>query len=94
MFKIEIISNNELKISGRFSAADVPVAEPIFDRLTKTTTVDFSELDYISSGGFSVLLKAQKLLKEKGFELKLVNMNQMVRELFHYVGFDLLFTIE
>jgi len=94
MFKAEAISGNEIKISGRFSAANVPEAEPIFNKLSTTTVVDFSELDYISSGGLSVLLKAQKTLKENGGELKLVNMNKMVRELFHYVGFDTLFTIE
>ena len=94
MFKIEILSNNEIKMSGRFSAANVSEAEPIFNQLKSTTKVDFSELDYISSGGLSVLLKAQKTLKENGGELKLTNMNKMVRELFHYVGFDTLFTIE
>jgi anti-anti-sigma factor len=94
MFKVETISGNEVKISGRFSAANVAEAEPIFNQLTTTTVVDFSELDYISSGGLSVLLKSQKILKENGGELKLVKMNKMVRELFHYVGFDTIFTIE
>ena len=94
MFKLETVSDNEIKMSGRFSAANVPEAEPVFNQLKITTIVDFSELDYISSGGLSVLLMAQKLLKEKGGELKLVKMNKMVRELFHYVGFDTIFTIE
>ncbi len=94
MFKVEMISDNEIKISGRFNAAEVPDAEQVFEKITTTTTVDLSELFYISSGGLSVLLKTQKMLKEKGCELKLVNMNKMVRELFSYVGFDTLFTIE
>jgi len=94
MFKVEMISDKEIKVSGRFNAADVPDAELIFEKLTTTMIVDLSELYYISSGGLSVLLKAQKLLKEKGCELKLINMNKMVRELFSYVGFDTLFTIE
>ena len=94
MFNVESVSKNKIKMSGRFSAADVPIAEPVFGKLTETTTVDFSELDYISSAGLSVLLKAQKKLKENGCELKLVNMNKMVRELFRYVGFDTIFTIE
>jgi len=94
MFKVEAISGNRIKISGRFSAANVPEAEPEFNKLTTSAVVDFSELDYISSGGLSVLLKAQKRLKENGGELKLINMSKMVRELFHYVGFDTIFTIE
>ncbi len=94
MFGIEKISDTEIKITGRFSAANVPDAESIFSRISNTTVVDFKELDYISSGGLSVLLKAQKKLKETGHELKLVNMNKVVRELFHYVGFDTIFIIE
>jgi len=94
MFAIEKISSKEIKLSGRFSAANVPEAELVFSQLSTTTNVDFKELDYISSGGLSVLLKAQKKLKEMGNELKLINMNKVIRELFHYVGFDTLFTIE
>jgi anti-sigma B factor antagonist len=94
MFGIEKISSSEIKIIGRFSAANVPEAELVFNQLSTTTIVNFKELDYISSGGLSVLLKAQKKLKESGNELKLVNLNKVVQELFHYVGFDTLFTIE
>ncbi|MCK9210666.1 MAG: STAS domain-containing protein [Ignavibacteriaceae bacterium] len=94
MFKIETISNNEIKILGRFTAADVNAAEPVFNQFIATTIVDFSELDYISSAGLSVLLKTQKRLKESKAELKLVNMSKMVREIFHYVGFETIFSIE
>ncbi len=94
MFKIETVSNSEIKMSGRFTAADVNAADPVFNQLTVTTNVDFSELDYISSAGLSVLLRTQKRLKENNAELKLVNMNKMVREIFHYVGFEQIFVIE
>jgi anti-sigma B factor antagonist len=93
MFKVETVSDSAIKICGRFSAADVPFAENIFNQLTLTTVVDFKELDYISSGGLSVLLKTLKRLKEKGNELKLINMSKTVHELFHCVGFDTLFII-
>jgi len=94
MFKIEKISENSIKISGRLTASDVKAADEVFDKLTESTTVDFSELDYISSAGLSVFLKTQKSLKSKNAELKLINMNKMVKEIFHYVGFDMIFNIE
>jgi len=62
--------------------------------LTTSAVADFSELDYVSSGGLSELLKAQKRLKENGGELKLITMSKMVRELFHFVSFNTIFTIE
>jgi anti-sigma B factor antagonist len=94
MFGIEKVSSDRIKITGRFSAANVQEAEEVFNQFSSTITVDLGELEYISSGGLSVLLRAQKKLKETGNELKLANMNKVVRELFHYVGFDTLFTIE
>lgn len=94
MFKVEFLSEDLIKLWGRFSAADVQEAETELVKLTKTTTVDMSKLEYISSAGLSVLLKIQKMLKEKGFELILTNMNKLVKDLFHYVGFDNLFTIK
>jgi anti-sigma B factor antagonist len=94
MFGIEKISEDRINLTGRFSAANVQEAEAVFNQLSTTTIVDLGELEYISSGGLSVLLRAQKNLKGTGNELKLANMNKVVRELFHYVGFDTLFTIE
>lgn len=94
MFKIEAITDNKIKISGRFSNSDVTAAEEIFNQITTSTVVDFSELDYISSAGLSVLLKVQKRLKGSNSELKLVKMSKMVREIFHYVGFEAIFSIE
>lgn len=94
MFQVEFLPNNQVKLWGRFTATDVPEAEKTLEQLTETTVVDMSKMDYISSAGLSVLLKVQKKLKESGKEIKLINMSSMIRELFRYVGFDKLFTIE
>ncbi len=94
MFKIEKIDENNYKLIGRFTAADVNTAEIEFNNITSSTNVDFSELDYISSAGLSVLLKAQKRLSNSKQELTLKNMSKMVKDIFHYVGFDTIFRIE
>ena len=50
-------------------------------------TVDFSEINYISSMGLRALLAFQKKIMTKG-EMKIVNVKPDVLEVFKLVGFD------
>jgi anti-sigma B factor antagonist len=79
---------------GRFDASQSENAKNVFSEISKTTEVDFENLDYISSAGLSVLLMTQKRLDESGAQLILRNMNKHVREIFNYAGFDMIFKIE
>lgn len=94
MLKIELRGNDEVILAGRFDAAQVEKAALVFDKISATCAVDFEGLDYISSGGMSVLLATQKRLSETGHELLLRNMNRHILEVFQYAGFDLIFKIE
>ena len=94
MLNIRLQSPDQLHLEGRFDASQVEKASQIFEQLQTTTSVDFSDLDYISSAGLSVLLKAQKRLMNRGHELILKNLNKHIQEIFKYAGFDLLFKIE
>jgi anti-sigma B factor antagonist len=94
MFRIDMRANGEIGLVGRFDAAQVESARSIFDRIDSTCEVDFTNLDYISSGGLSVLLAAQKRLNAAGHQLKLKHMNRHIREIFKYAGFDTIFEIE
>jgi anti-anti-sigma factor len=94
MFKIDLRENGEIVMAGRFDAAQVEGARAVFDKVESTCSVDFADLDYISSGGLSVLLAAQKRLSDTGHELKLKHMNRHIREVFKYAGFDTIFDIE
>ena len=76
MFRIELRGNDEVVLAGRFDAAQVEKANHVFDKINLTCTVDFENLDYISSGGLSVLLATQKRLSEAGHELRLKHMNR------------------
>ena len=93
MFEIKLDKNNIVYLSGRFDATQVDKAYEVFDRIQSSGDVDFTNLDYISSAGLSVLLKTQKRLKDKGEAMKLVNMNQHVKKVFTYAGFDIIFEI-
>jgi anti-sigma B factor antagonist len=93
MFRIELQDSEEIVLAGRFDAAQVDKARAVFDILSKTCVVNFENLDYISSGGLSVLLATQKRLGQTGDRLILTNMNNHIREVFKYAGFDVIFEI-
>ena len=60
----------------------------------KNMVVNFKDIDYISSAGLGVLLKTQKRLGEGGHSLTLANMNNHIKDVFVYAGFDAVFSIE
>jgi anti-anti-sigma factor len=94
MFSVTLNSDNTINLTGRFDASQADAAKKEFNRIDQSAVVDFSGLDYISSAGLGVLLMTQKRLMEKGHKLKLVNMNNHVREVFKYARFDFIFEIE
>ena len=55
--------------------------------------MDFSKLDYISSAGLRVLLSAHKTMRTKG-GMKVVNVNEIVKEVFDVTGFADILDIE
>ena len=94
MLDIQFQSDDLLTLNGRFDASQADHAMQVFNTLDSSCTVDFSGLDYISSAGLGVLLKTQKRLGESGKSLKLVNLNNHIRDVFVYAGFDAVFAIE
>ena len=58
-----------------------------------TLTLDFAKLDYISSAGLRVLLSAHKQMSAKG-GMKVVNVNEIVKEVLDVTGFSDILTIE
>ena len=51
-------------------------------------TLDFEKLGYISSAGLRVLLAAEQAMEEKGAaQVKVVNMNSTIRNIFDITGF-------
>jgi anti-sigma B factor antagonist len=94
MFSIGRGEQGEIILGGRFDASRVDEANAVFDRLTATTRVNFSGLEYISSAGLGVLLKTQKRLAGNGHALILYNMNKLIRDVFRIARFDIIFKIE
>lgn len=59
----------------------------------RSVIVDFEELDYISSAGLRVLLKAAKELKRSQGKIVLCSMKDYIKEVFEIAGFVALFPI-
>lgn len=93
MFNATNPENGQVRLSGRFDAAQVEKARAVFDQVKDSTVVDFGELEYISSAGLGILLMTQRRLRETGKSLKLINMNKHIRDVFQYAGFDKIFEI-
>jgi len=94
MFDFRIGNDGQVFLSGRLDASQSERAKQEFDKITTSAVVNLKDLEYISSAGLGVLFATQKRLKDGGQGLKLVNMNQHIRDVFRYARFDLIFEIE
>ncbi len=85
-----------LALSGRLDTVTAPELEAALDSALDGATelcFDFTELEYISSAGLRVLLKAQKTMNQKG-TMKLTGVNETIMEVFDITGFADILTIE
>ena len=89
-------SELELAISGRLDTTTAPQLEAEFkhsiDGVT-ALTLDFAELEYISSAGLRVLLAAQKVMNKQG-SMVIRHVNETIMEVFEITGFSEILTIE
>ncbi len=89
-------TNLEISLEGRLDTTTAPDLETALNESlgsADTLTLDFSKLNYISSAGLRVLLSAHKVMSKKG-GMKVVNVNEIVREVFDVTGFADILTIE
>ena len=85
-----------LKIIGRLDTTTAPELEATIDGCVaeiKELVLDCSELEYVSSAGLRVILKAQKLMNAQG-TMKLTHVNETIMEVFDITGFADILTIE
>lgn len=84
-----------LSICGRIDTSTAPEFEAAIENLNDTTELilDFANVEYISSAGLRIVLKAQKLMNKNG-KMKLVNVNDDVMDVFDITGFLDILTIE
>lgn len=59
----------------------------------ESLTLDFTDLEYLSSAGLKVLISTQKKLKAQDIPFAITNVNDAVGEIFRMSGFDKLLDI-
>ena len=89
-------SSLTVALEGRLDTSTAPQLEAeLKDAIGGVTelVLDFSALEYISSAGLRVLLSAQKIMNKQG-SMKVVHVNDVIREIFEVTGFCDILTIE
>ena len=84
-------------LDGRLDTTTAPQLETeIVDSLdgADLLVLDFEKLEYISSAGLRVLLSAQKKIGKEGGAMKVLHVNETIREVFEMTGFADILTIE
>lgn len=90
-------ANITLKIIGRLDTTTAPQLEAAVDNDVAGATdltLDMEALEYVSSAGLRVILKAQKLMNSANGSMKLINVNSIIMEVFDITGFTDILTIE
>ena len=85
-----------LIVSGRLDTQTAPELEKELDAALagiKELTFDMANLEYVSSAGLRVILKAQKIMNTQG-SMKLTGVNDSIMEVFDITGFLDILTIE
>jgi anti-sigma B factor antagonist len=94
---MEIIQENQsginiFKLNGRLdSNTSQGFEKKIFQAIddgSKNMIIDFKDLEYISSAGLRVILKATKALNREEGKMMLCDMQDYVKEVFEIAGFD------
>ncbi|MBE6835457.1 MAG: STAS domain-containing protein [Ruminococcaceae bacterium] len=85
-----------VNVSGRVDTATAPELEKYINENTsdvKELILDLKDMDYTSSAGLRVFLKAQKLMNAQG-SMKVKNVQSAVMEIFEMTGFSDILCIE
>ena len=85
-----------LVVVGRLDTQTAPELEKELDSIVsdiKELTFDMTGLEYVSSAGLRVILKAQKIMNTQG-SMKLIGVNDSIMEVFDITGFLDILTIE
>lgn len=85
-----------MTLEGRLDTSTAPELEAELETLLPAVTaltLDLAKLEYISSAGLRVLLKAQKEMCRRG-GMKLIRVPEAVMEVFDITGFADFLTVE
>ncbi len=85
-----------ITLGGRLDSNTSPDLDQLLCPRIETATsviVDMTRLDYVSSAGLRILLKAAKIARASQHRLALAGLTPQVQEVFDISGFTAIFTI-
>ena len=85
-----------VELEGRLDTLSAPELDEFMDKQYPSIdelVFDLKDLDYISSSGLRVMLKAQKAMQNKG-GVKIRNANKLVKGVFSVTGFYSVLCVE
>ncbi len=98
--QISVKTAKEVKVLAFEGSLDTQTSPDAQTQLTqlmeggdKKILVNFEKLHYISSAGLRILLAAAKQLKAADGELRICDLNEVVKEVFDISGFSTIFKI-
>ncbi|MBE7374435.1 STAS domain-containing protein [Pseudomonas lopnurensis] len=86
-----------LALHGRLDSTTAKSLEDVLPermQVSPALIVDLAEIQYVSSAGLRVILKAAKVAKSSGNRLVLAGLAPQVHEVFQVSGFTALFNIQ
>ena len=84
-----------IRVEGRLDTGTAPEFRKVLNSVsddTEVLTVDLAGTYYVSSAGLRELLVARKRFRDD--RMRVISVNETVREIFHTTGFDTLFPVE
>ena len=87
---------NTIVLSRRLDTVTAPQLEAELENILSDSdalVLDMANLEYISSAGLRVILKAQKAMNTKG-TMKLIHVGESIMEVFDITGFSDFLNIE
>ncbi len=98
--QISVKTANEVKVLAFEGSLDTQTSSDALTQLTqlieggdRKILVNFEKLHYISSVGLRILLAAAKQLKTADGEIRICDLNEVVKEVFDNSGFSTIFKI-
>ena len=70
------------ELNNRTSSQLDAAITPVLDTPTKALVLDMKDISFISSTGIGVIVKSRNMLKQKGSDLTMVNIQPQVKRVF------------
>lgn len=85
-----------LQLSGRIDTDTAALLDDeiaVMPDMITNLVMDMDDLEYVASSGLRVLLMASKIMRTRGGDCTMVNVPDLIMEVFEMTGLDEVFTI-